>query len=358
MGEKDIIEAVGKLLAEMKSDYLERISSAELQMLELAGELEARTIAAEAMANTLKTDLANAIKRLDEPNDMATDFAGLRSELLDELDSACTDASAESVSRANALKENVEATAAHHRSKDSELLLRRATQLGDMIDEAREATAGIKDGERGATGEPGPQGPQGSIGEKGTDGIDHYNINPVCLTENSRVPKNTLGSWNNSWYQAIKDTVGGPSTDPAAWKLAMDGVNEMSLARDEKNDKFTLVIRMGSGIEHRSVATLSMERNKGVYQEGVMYGIGDSVTKGSAQFIAREQTDHAPPGNGWEQFSVSPRGHRGREGAAGADGKDGAALKHVAIEGNVMAFVMTDGSEHFVVLPDTGANDE
>jgi len=174
--------------------------------------------------------------------------------------------------------------------------------------------AEIKDGE---TGEKGAQG------EQGNDGIDRPLIEPVVLLEKD-YPKNTLGTFNGGLWQSTKDTLGDPEQDPMAWHCLLDAMTTMSVDQQEDHT-FKVSVRMATGQVIEDTFNIPYPEGKGIWEEGAEYKVGNIVTKGSHLWQAMQDTDQAPPGNGWQQILSAPRGKQGPQGKSieGPQGKPG-----------------------------------
>ena len=181
--------------------------------------------------------------------------------------------------------------------------------------------AEIKDGEKGE---------QGFQGEPGVDGLDKPLLEPVELIPNKDYSKNTLGLHNGGLWISTKQAVGCPESDPHAWSCILDSMTEMSI--DLQDDRtFKLSVRMATGKLIEDTFAIPYPEHKGIWEEGA-YLKGDIVTKGSSMWLALEDTDGQPPGNGWQQILSAPRGPKGADGKSlvgpqGKPGRNGADAK-------------------------------
>ena len=181
--------------------------------------------------------------------------------------------------------------------------------------------AEIKDGEKGEQGFP---------GEPGRDGLDRPLLEPVELLPNKDYSKNTLGIHNGGLWISTKQAVGDPESDPHAWSCILDSMTTMSI--DLQDDRtFKLSVRMATGKLIEDTFKIPYPEHKGIWEPGT-YLKGDMVTKGTSFWMAMEDTDGEPPGNGWQQILSAPRGKTGPAGKSivgpqGKPGRNGADAK-------------------------------
>jgi len=171
--------------------------------------------------------------------------------------------------------------------------------------------AEIKDGEEGA---------QGEQGNDGADGLDRPLLEPVELVAQKDYPKSTIGTHDGGLWIATKQTVGSPADDPQAWHCMLNAMTTMSIDLMEDR-KFKLSVRMSSGEVIDDTFDIPYPDHKGIWEEG-SYVKGDIVTKGHSMWLAQEDTEDQPPGNGWQQILTAPRGRDGKS-ITGPQGKPG-----------------------------------
>ena len=169
-------------------------------------------------------------------------------------------------------------------------------------------------------------GPAGEQGLPGTDGIDRPLLEPVKLRADKDYDKNTLGSHNGGLWISTKKAVGSPDDDPHAWHCVLDAMSSMSIDLQEDRT-FKLSVRMATGNLIEDTLHIPYMEHKGIWNEG-SYAKGDVVTKGSHLWLAQEDTDGQPPGNGWQQILSAPRGKQGPPGKSitgpqGVPGRNG-----------------------------------
>lgn len=180
----------------------------------------------------------------------------------------------------------------------------------------------IKDGKDGES----IQGPAG------LDGQDMPLLEPVALVENKDYEKNILGTHGGGLWISTKKAVGNPDDDPLAWHCILDAMSSMSIDMLEDHT-FKLSVKMGTGALIEDTFNIPYPEHKGIWEEGKSYASGEIVTKGHAFWQCIEDTDGAPPGNGWQQILTAPRGKTGPAGKSitgpqgvpgrnGTDGKD------------------------------------
>ena len=174
--------------------------------------------------------------------------------------------------------------------------------------------AEVKDGEKGETGDP---------GIAGVDGLDRPLLEPVALVAQKDYDKNTLGTYAGGLWISTKKACGNPDDDPHAWSCILDAMSSMEIDLQEDHT-FKLSVKMGTGKLIEDTFKIPYPEHKGIWEEGE-YEKGQIVTKGSAFFQAITDTDKAPPGNGWQQILVAPRGKQGPAGKSiqGPQGKPG-----------------------------------
>ena len=181
--------------------------------------------------------------------------------------------------------------------------------------------AEVKDGEKGDTG---------FQGEPGLDGQDRPLLEPVQLRSDKDYEKNTLGTHEGGLWISTKKAVGNPVDDPHAWECILDSMTTMSI--DLEPDKtFKLSVRMATGKLIENNFQIPFPEHMGIWEEGE-YQKGNIVTKGSSMWLAQEDTDGEPPGNGWQQILSAPRGKQGPagqsiEGQRGKPGRNGLDAK-------------------------------
>ena len=193
--------------------------------------------------------------------------------------------------------------------------------------------AEIKDGE---------QGVQGNDGE---DGLDRPILEPVELIAQKDYPKSTVGTHNGGLWIATKQSVGSPEDDPQAWHCMLDAMSTMSIDLLEDR-RFKLSVRMSSGELIDDTFDIPYPDHKGIWEEG-SYLKGDIVTKGSSMWLAQNDTDGQPPGNGWQQILSAPRGKQGPAGKSieGPQGKPGRNGMDAILPANFIDDVIALASE-------------
>ena len=159
-------------------------------------------------------------------------------------------------------------------------------------------------------------------GKDGRDGVDAPLVEPVKLVEGKTYEKNTTGSYGGGLWVAHKLAQGNPDEDPLAWTCVLDGFTDF-LVKNVDRDQFEATLTFGTGKQITTNFTIPVMEHKGIFEQGTVYTPGQWVTKGSAMFKAVETTEEPPPGNGWQQVMVAPRGRRGPDGKDGTDGRDG-----------------------------------
>ncbi len=172
----------------------------------------------------------------------------------------------------------------------------------------------IRDGEKGEKGEK---------GDPGEPGLDRPLIEPVVLKPDIDYQKGVLGVHNGGLWISTKRAIGSPDDDPHAWTCILDSMDSLSI--DLQEDKsYKLSVRMATGKEIESVFKIPFPEHKGIWQDG-SYAKGEIVTKGHSLWMAIEDTDGEPPGNGWQQILTAPRGKTGPPGKSiiGPQGKPG-----------------------------------
>lgn len=178
-----------------------------------------------------------------------------------------------------------------------------------------------QNGEPGVPGEQGPQGEPGIAGEKGDPGEpgrDCPIMQPVPIKSGREYAKNTQGTYAGGLWVSSKHAIGDPSEDPHAWDCVIAGIASVNVKQVE-GQVFGLTLRLSNGEKLEDTFRLPYPLHKGVYREGETYFPGEVITKGTAMWQAEQKTDHAPPGNGWKQILVAPRGKQGLAGKDGAD---------------------------------------
>jgi len=193
--------------------------------------------------------------------------------------------------------------------------------------------AEIKDGEQGA---------QGNDGE---DGLDKPILEPVELIAQKDYPKSTVGTHNGGLWIATKQSVGSPEDDPQAWHCMLDAMSTMTIDLLEDR-RFKLSVRMSSGELIDDTFDIPYPDHKGIWEEG-SYLKGDIVTKGSSMWLAQNDTDGQPPGNGWQQILSAPRGKQGPAGKSieGPQGKPGRNGMDAILPANFIDDVIALASE-------------
>lgn len=209
------------------------------------------------------------------------------------------------------LTEQVDATAAEIRgiapTRDEVDRLRdEQDKIKEQVDRANQAINALPV-EPGAPGEPGQDRPL---------------IEPVEIQGGTQYAKNTVGIYASGLWISTKQTVGNPAEDPHAWHCILDGWDDVAVKLDDDH-QFRLQVRLASGRLVESVFEIPYPKHLGVWAEGTRYRPGEIVTKGAAMWQAIEATEKAPPGNGWQQILVAPRGARGKTGETGPRGPMG-----------------------------------
>lgn len=188
-------------------------------------------------------------------------------------------------------------------------------------------------------------GEKGDQGEQGEPGLDKPLVEPVAILQKD-YPKNTLGTYNGGLWISTKDSVGDPEQDPLAWHCVLDAMSTMSIDLQEDHT-FRLSVRMGTGKEIVDTFEIPYPEGKGIWEEGESYKKGNIVTKGHSLWQAMEDTDGAPPGNGWQQILTAPRGPKGEAGKSieGPRGKPGRNGRDAVLPENFVEDLIAIASE-------------
>jgi hypothetical protein len=169
-------------------------------------------------------------------------------------------------------------------------------------------------------------------------------LEPVDLVDKS-YPRNILGTHDGGLWISTKNSVGNPETDPLAWHCILDAMTTMSV--DLMPDRsFKLSVRMATGNVIEDSFNIPFPEHKGIWEEGE-YSKGDIITKGHSFWQAMEDTNGAPPGNGWKQILSAPRGARGEPGKSieGPQGKPGRNGMDAKLPKNFIEDVMALAAE-------------
>jgi len=175
----------------------------------------------------------------------------------------------------------------------------------------------IQDGEKGEKGEK---------GDPGEPGIDRPITEPVEIKDGANYAKGTTGAYGGGLWVSRKEAVGAPDEDPHAWTCILDGIASMTVELQDDRS-YCQVVRMASGREIRSDFHIPFPDHRGIWEKGA-YKAGHIVTKGHSMWLAMEDTDGAPPGNGWQQILTSKQGKEGPpgksvQGPQGVPGRNG-----------------------------------
>lgn len=158
-----------------------------------------------------------------------------------------------------------------------------------------------KDGDPGRDGKDGEPGRDGEPGEKGRDGLD---VKDLFRAEGGRL----IAVMSDGRTKDLGEFVG---KDGAPGRDGRDGLGFEDMAFEEKDGRLYAVFRRGDVVKEARLPGISY---RGVWKSGE-YLTGDSVTFGSCQWIATQDTDEKPgEGKAW-QLAVR-KGRDGRDGEA------------------------------------------
>lgn len=150
-------------------------------------------------------------------------------------------------------------------------------------------------------------------GEKGEPGQDRPLIEPVVLKQGREYPKNTVGTFAGGLWMSTKHAIDNPAEDPHAWHCLLAGIDGLQVKHLGPR-AYQVEMRLANGEILETDLRIPSPLHRGIYKEGETYTPGDMVTKGRAMFHCMKQTDHAPPGNGWEQVLTAQKGGKGDKG--------------------------------------------
>lgn len=161
------------------------------------------------------------------------------------------------------------------------------------------------------SGLPAPE--PGQKGEDGQDGQDRPLVEPVALKSGREYPKNTVGTFAGGLWVSTKHAIDDPKGDPHAWTCILAGIESLHVELTGPR-AYEFGVRLANGEVLSKDLRIPSPLHRGIYKEGETYLPGDIVTQGRSMFHCMAETDHAPPGNGWEQILAAPRGRKGDRG--------------------------------------------
>lgn len=166
-------------------------------------------------------------------------------------------------------------------------------------------------GEKGVEGEPGRDGRDGGPGPRGKDAAEIDILS--CIDIERNYPRGTFASHAGGLWRAVRSTEGLDG-----WECIVDGIG--AIAFDQKSEReFEVIATTSSGRQIKSLFSVPVVLDCGVFREGGAYAKGDGVTFGGSFWIAQKEAPAGKPGAS-EDWRLSVK--RGRDGKAGEDGKD------------------------------------
>lgn len=204
----------------------------------------------------------------------------------------------------------------------------------------------IKADEDFATKLIGPKGDKGDTGERGEAGLDRPLLSMYTLAAGDVLPKASIGFWQGSLYQAVRQSKGSPSEDPDGWRLVLRGISSATTRSDPKGRKHSLEIMLGDG----TAETVS-------WSDTAKYITDPSAdeTRINGDFYFGKDSQGTPTLNfyvdgEYRSYEVQgpkgpqgPDGARGPKGRAGKDGADGVGIEDWFIEDGNFIVILTNG---------------
>jgi hypothetical protein len=171
-----------------------------------------------------------------------------------------------------------------------------------------------------------PQPEPGEPGRKGRDGIDRVLAAPATVGPEQACEHNTIAHHRKGIWQAIRDTTGDPTTDPAGWKCLVPGVAAIETEQSLQARSITARFITSDGASHEvSWKMPATYLPHDWQQQGMGIIAGDILREGDNDFVALTDSpgnplDEKTAGN-WSKVQVI--GRRGRQGDKGNKGDEG-----------------------------------
>lgn len=163
--------------------------------------------------------------------------------------------------------------------------------------------AGIA-GKDGADGSNGRDGRDGADGSAGRDGIDRDMVTPFYPAPNDVLERGSLAYSEGGLYQAIRNTIGSPLTDPFSYRLVLNGLAKIVCQRDD---------------------TERITRVKTILSDGTT------------------ETVNIPDGADGRDGERGPAGETGTRGRKGLPGAAGVGIDDVFLDRNHVVITLTNG---------------